>query len=120
MAKKILVVDDDATGRVLMNSRLAKEGFEVMVAGNGYEGLEQVKRNKPDFIILDIEMPEMNGYTFVLELKKIDGCQDIPMAVLTSHKENKAIFARRGVQHYFVKPVNFDELIPQIVDLVGK
>ncbi len=94
MAKKILVIDDDPVGGKLL-----------------------ALRNLPDLIILDIEMPEMNGYTFVMELKKLEPVKATPVIVLTSHEENRAIFARKGISHYLVKPVNFDVLFAKMKEL---
>ena len=119
MAKKILVIDDDRVGATLMSARVGREGFTVLTAINGRIGLEYAARERPDLIILDIEMPEMNGYTFVMELKKNDGLKNIPVIVTTAHEENRPIFARRGIMHYLVKPVNFDELFPMIDKLTG-
>ena len=118
MAKKILVIDDDPVGATLMEARLLKAGYGVLRAVNGLMGLEVAKREHPDLIILDVEMPEMNGYMFMGVLKKIEGFQTVPVIVLTSHAENRPIFQRKGVKHYLVKPINFDELLPKIAELL--
>jgi DNA-binding response OmpR family regulator len=110
MGKKILVIDDDPVGGALMVSRLSKEGHEVVRAVNGEQGLAKAQEFLPALIILDIEMPEMNGYTFVGEQRKIDSIKDVPVIVLTSHEENKSIFARKNIKNYLIKPVNFDIL----------
>lgn len=120
MAKRILVIDDDPVGLTLMETRLVKAGFKVLLANNGQMGLNFVNAQKPDLVVLDIEMPQMNGYTFVLELKKIEGAKDTPVIVLTAHEENKPIFERRGIEHYLVKPVNFDELFAKMKAIIGE
>ncbi|MBF0330776.1 MAG: response regulator [Candidatus Omnitrophica bacterium] len=120
MAKKVLVVDDDPVGGKLVQSRLSKEGYDVIVATDGDIGLVELRKNLPDLIVLDIEMPEMNGYSFIVEMKKDEAIQNTPVIVLTAHEENRAIFARRGIKHYLVKPVNFDLLFARIVELVGR
>ena len=120
MAKKILVVDDDPVGVALMDSRLTKAGYEVIIARNGENGLARVKQDKPDALVLDIEMPEMNGYTFIIEMKKDDVVKNTPVIVQTSHEENRGVFARRGITHYLVKPINFDILLTQLKELVGE
>ena len=118
MGKRILVVDDDPVGGFLMESRLQKEGFDVQRAQNGEHGLNLAQSYRPELIILDVEMPSMNGYTFVGEKNKNDMIKDIPVIVLTAHEENKNIFARKGVKHYLVKPVNFDLLFAAINTLL--
>lgn len=119
MGKKVLVIDDDPTSGLLMESRLSKAGYEVTRALNGLLGLESARRLRPDLIVLDIEMPEMNGYTFIMELKKDELFKDMPVVVLTAHEENRAIFARRGISNYFVKPVNFDQLLNKVAELLA-
>ncbi len=120
MAKKILVIDDDPVGGRLVEARLLNEGYDVSLVTNGEAGLEALRRERPALIILDIEMPEMNGYTFIIEMKKDEVLKDTPVIVLTAHEENRAIFARRGIKNYLVKPVNFDELFAKIIELAGK
>jgi len=120
MAKRILVVDDDPVGRALMESRLGKAGYEVLQASNGQMGLDMTKAEKPDLIVLDVEMPEMNGFTFVTELKKLEDVKNTPIIVLTAHEENKPIFLRKGIQHYLIKPVNFDDLFAKMNPLLGQ
>ena len=117
MAKKILVVDDDPVGGRLTEARLAAAGYEVFRAMNGEEALHQLPLVRPDLIVLDIEMPEMNGYTFVMEMKKLEDFKATPVIVLTAHSENRAIFARRGISHYLVKPVDFDVLFAKMKEL---
>ena len=120
MAKKILVVDDDPVGATLMESRLLKAGYDVLKAMNGQMGLNMAKVNKPELVVLDIEMPEMNGYTCLSELRKFEETKTTPVIVLTAHEENKAIFARKGISHYLVKPVNFDDLFAKMKAILGE
>ena len=70
MPKKILVIDDDLTIVKMLQSRLVKEGFDVAAALNGAKGLNELETMTPDLIILDIQMPGMDGYAFLLELRK--------------------------------------------------
>jgi DNA-binding response OmpR family regulator len=119
MPKKILVVDDDPTGRLLMEARLTKSGYEVLQAADGEMGLNLTKVQRPDLIVLDIEMPGMNGFTFVTEMKKIEEIKNTPIIVLTAHEENKPIFQRKGIYNYLVKPVNFDEFFAKLTTILG-
>jgi CheY-like chemotaxis protein len=77
---KILVVEDDKHVRKLMNAVLKREGYEVVTAGNGKEALEALEVQHIDLIILDIMMPEMDGYEFAEELKEADNRIPILMA----------------------------------------
>ncbi len=118
MGKKVLVIDDDPVGGMLMESRLLKEGYEVFRALNGEQGFKMIQTVIPSIIILDVEMPGMNGYMVVSEVQKLVGLKDIPIIVLTAHEENKKIFARRGISNYMVKPVDFNVLFPLMTQLV--
>ena len=117
MSKKVLVVDDDPVGITLLGARLEKEGYTVLAAVNGQKGLERMRQFMPDCIVLDVSMPEMSGYDFIVGMKKEDAFKAIPVIILTSHNEHQKIFASRGITHYLVKPVNFDELLRKVKGL---
>jgi len=86
--KKILLVDDDPDFNMIIRRYLEKQGFTVDSAFNGKQGLEKVYADPPDLIILDVMMPEMDGYTACSELKKNDDYSDIPVIMLTSVGES--------------------------------
>ena len=111
---KILLVDDDQDFAQLLEFDLRKKGYQVVRAGNGEEGLEKVKSEKPALIVLDIKMPKMDGYTFVRRLKKDDGTKNIPLIVLTSYEPMKDMFQLEGVSDYFVKSANMDNLMKTV------
>lgn len=111
---KVLIVDDDFDFSQLLAFDLKKKGYSVVSAGNGEEGLEKVKSEKPDLIVLDIKMPKMDGYTFVRRLKKDDENKDIPVVVLTSYEPMKDMFQLEGVKDYFVKSVDMHGLMKAI------
>jgi len=114
MAKKILVIDDEMGTVRLLESRLSKKGFEVATALNGKVGLEKVMEFKPDLILLDVEMPVMNGYSFMMKIKGMKDYRAVPVVVLTSHADKQPIFQHRDVKDFLVKPVNFDLLFESI------
>ncbi len=111
---KILVVDDDQDFAQLLEFDLKKQGYQVVKACNGEEGLEKAGVEKPSLIILDIKMPKMDGYTFVRRLKKDSGTKDIPLIVLTSYEPMKDMFHLEGVSDYFVKSVNMEGLMKTV------
>ena len=119
MPKKILVIDDDQLNVKLVKSRLESSGYEVSTAFDGGEGLEKVAKDKPDLIILDVQMPKMNGYTFMLEFRKLDVFTQIPVIVLTAHEEMQPIFTLKGVRGYLVKPIKFELLFEKLNALIG-
>ena len=82
--KRILVVDDEADFASLVQGNLEKEGFQVEVAYNGAEGLAKVHANPPDAIVLDVMMPEKDGYAVCKELKGSDATCNIPVVLLTA------------------------------------
>lgn len=83
-AKRILVVDDEADFASLVQGNLEKEGFQVELAYNGEEGLAKVRANPPDAIVLDVMMPEKDGYTVCKELKANRETCNIPIVLLTA------------------------------------
>jgi len=82
--KRILVVDDEADFAALVQGNLEKEGFQVDLAYNGVEGLAKVRANPPDAIVLDVMMPEKDGYAVCKELKGSDAFCNIPVVLLTA------------------------------------
>ena len=114
MAKKILVIDDDQLNIKLVKSRLESNGYLVITAMDGEEGLQKVLNDKPDLIILDVQMPKMNGYTFMLEFRKLSEFTAIPVIVLTAHEEMQPIFTLKGVRGYLVKPIKFELLFEKL------
>ena len=119
MPKKILVIDDDRTNTTLLKARLEASHFAVVTANDGDVGLEVLKKEKPDLIILDVEMPKMNGYTFLTEMKKLDEFKSRPVIVLTAHENMQPIFGLKGVKGYFVKPLKIEPLLEKIVQCIG-
>jgi CheY-like chemotaxis protein len=112
--QKILVVDDDPDFVQLLEFDLKKHGYNVVTALNGQEGLDKVKSEGPDLIMLDIKMPKVDGYTFVRHLKKDGGTKEIPVIVLTSYEPMKDMFQLEGVKDYFVKSANMEGLLKTI------
>lgn len=114
MSKKILLVDDDPTLIKIVKPFLESHDFQVLVANDGEEGISKAKEALPDLIILDVQMPKMNGYTFIFELKKIPNSNAIPIIVLTAKEGMAEIFKVEGVKEYIVKPAKPDVLLTAI------
>ncbi len=82
--KRVLLVDDEPDLTSLLKKRFTKEGFDVEVAYNGNEAIAKVHANPPDAIVLDVMMPEMNGYEVCSKLKNDEKYEDIPILMLTA------------------------------------
>lgn len=120
MSKKILIIDDDQVNVQLVRSRLEQNGYSVISALDGAVGLEMVDAEKPDLVILDVEMPGMNGYTFMTQLRKRGGIAPLPpVIVLTAHETMQPIFTLKGVRGYMVKPLKIDELLRKIEECLA-
>jgi CheY-like chemotaxis protein len=114
MVYKILCVDDDQINIKLMQKRLEEKGYQVILAVDGEVGLSRAMTEKPDLIILDVEMPKMDGYQFLMQRNKNKELIGAPVIVLTAHEEMQPIFELKGVKDYLVKPINFDVLFEKL------
>ncbi|HNV86520.1 MAG TPA: response regulator [Candidatus Omnitrophota bacterium] len=114
MAKKILIVDDEADFAQLLMFDMKKRGYEVALAGDGEEGMQKIGQFKPDLIVFDIKMPKMDGYTFVKNVKKDPETKNLPMIALTSFEPMRDIFEMEGVGDYFVKSAKMEQLFATI------
>ncbi|MBI4115535.1 MAG: response regulator [Candidatus Omnitrophica bacterium] len=115
MAKrKILVVDDEPDFVKLLAFDLKKQGYEVVTAGDGEEGLEKIGSENPDLVIFDIKMPKMEGYTFVRNLRKNAERSSIPLIALTGYDSMRDMFEIEGVKEYFIKSTQTDSLLQAI------
>ncbi|MCD4785689.1 MAG: response regulator [Candidatus Eremiobacteraeota bacterium] len=120
LKKKILVIDDEYHIRKIIRLNLEMDDFDVMTAGDGKEALEMISREKPDLVIADILMPEINGLEFFLTLKEKESTSDIPVIIITGKVEYEDIkFARlMGVDDYITKPFNPKDLTERIKELL--
>jgi len=119
MPKSILVVDDEPVVVEISRLKLEGHGYEVLTAGNGDEAFLRLKSKIPDLILLDIQMPQMNGYAFIMEKNKIPEYADIPVVVLTAYDEMEPLFNRHGIKAYLLKPLKLQDLIDKVVEIVG-
>jgi DNA-binding response OmpR family regulator len=111
--KKVLVIDDEEHLTSLVKAYLVKDGYQVTIANNGREGLDAVRRVHPDLIILDIMMPEMDGYEFIRVLR-VDS--DTPVIFLTAKvdEQERVLGLELGADDYIVKPFYPRELISRV------
>lgn len=110
----ILLVEDNATYRKAVKLTMEVSGFAVLEAENGKQGLEQIKMQKPDVIVSDINMPEMDGITMVKEIKKQEELKAVPVIMLTNVQEEIENSVKIGADEAMLK----SSLTPhQVVDV---
>jgi len=113
----ILVVDDDTPIRSLLRQELGDVGYLVKEAANGKAALDMVRMAKPDLIVLDVMMPEINGFDVAAVLKNDPATMDIPIIIL-SIVQDKERGLRIGVDRYLTKPINTEQLFHEIEELL--
>ncbi|MFQ6128080.1 MAG: PleD family two-component system response regulator [Thermoplasmata archaeon] len=120
--KTIVVVDDEPKILELVESILTTEGFEVIKALSGQECLDYVAREIPDLILLDIKMPEMDGWMVYRELRANERTKGIPIAMLTVKADTidrDVALDILDVDDYITKPFSPKDLVSRVKDLVG-
>ena len=118
MAKRVLVVDDEPDIVDIVTCLLEGEGYETLVARDGIEAVEVAEAERPDLVLLDVMMPEMNGYQVCRLLKAKPEFRDIPVVMLTAKAQQSDQFwgLDSGATAYLTKPFDNKEL----PDTVGK
>ena len=113
MAVRLLVVDDKPSMRAMLRDFLGERGYEVITAGDGKEALIEARRNPPDLVLLDVMMPEMDGYQFLTELRRDS---NIPVIMLTACGEeaDRVIGLELGADDYITKPFSAREVKARI------
>lgn len=119
--KKILIVDDSPSIRQVVRLNLVKAGHEVTEAGNGSEALEILGNGTFDLIVSDLNMPKMDGLTFVSKLRDTTAGKFVPVIMLTteSTEERKMQGLALGVRAWLVKPFMPDKLVSAVAKLAG-
>ena len=117
MSKTILLVDDESIIVDLGKKKFINLGYSVFTASNGEEALEVAVNQKLDLIVLDIQMPKMNGYTFLMELEK-KKITDVPIIVLTAFNSMEPIFKRHKVKAYLTKPLQMEKLVEKVQEVL--
>ncbi len=113
---KILVVDDEPDYRSTIKYRLSHSDYEVVTATNGKEGFQKAQEERPDLILLDTNMPVMNGQEMLKCLRKNPALKDTPVIMVTATCEMKdiAIASSYGISDYIAKPFDFTVLMEKI------
>jgi DNA-binding response OmpR family regulator len=118
--KTILIVDDEEDTLHLLRERLSEEGFHTMEASNGKDAIAKATENCPDLILLDIMMPEVNGWDVMEQLQRKETTASIPVVVLSAATADADVQRgyRMGIKNYLTKPYEIKELISEIKKVV--
>jgi two-component system alkaline phosphatase synthesis response regulator PhoP len=122
MAKKILLVEDEELIYSLLERKLKQEGYDVVVAKDGEEGLEKMKAEKPDLILLDIVMPKKSGFEVMEEMKGDPNLKDIPVVVISNSGQPVELDRAKelGAKDWLIK-TEFDpqEVLRKVREQIG-
>jgi two-component system cell cycle response regulator DivK len=117
---KILIVEDNEENRDALSRRLQRRGFEVVMAADGKVGVEMAQTEKPDLVLMDMNMPELDGWEATRQIRAAAETQRLPVIALTAHAmagdRDRALEA--GCADYHTKPVDFPKLLAQIEALL--
>jgi chemosensory pili system protein ChpA (sensor histidine kinase/response regulator) len=117
-----MVVDDSLTVRKVTQRLLEREGFRVLLAKDGVDALEQIQDARPDLMLVDIEMPRMDGFDLTRNVRGNEATRAIPIVMITSRTADKHrnYALGLGVDAYFGKPFQEDVLLAAIAGLLGR
>jgi len=117
---KILIVDDSATDQAVVEAVLKNNGYDTILANNAKEGIQKARAEKPDLILMDVVMPEMNGFQATRELSKDPETASIPIIIITSKdQETDRVWGmRQGASDYMVKPIDGEDLMAKVKTLL--
>ncbi len=114
--KKILIIDDSAVNNVLLENVLEDQNYEVIIAFNGNDAFKAIDKNIPDLILLDIMMPDMDGYKILEELKSKENTKQIPVIMVSAKSDSLDIdkAMELGAVDYIIKPINIKTILEKI------
>ncbi len=123
MAKKILIIEDEEILLDLLQKKLTQVGYEVAIAKDGVKGMEEIEKEKPDLILLDIIMPKMGGFEVMKELQKREEFSKIPIVIISNSGQpvELDLAQKLGAKDWLIK-TDFDpqEVLDKVVKQIGK
>jgi CheY-like chemotaxis protein len=114
--KKILLAEDNEVNRDMLARRLTRRGYEVLLAENGEQAIQQVYKNAPDLVLMDLNMPTLNGWDATAKLREDERGQDVPIIALTAYvmREDWERALDMGCDAVLTKPFRFAELLEEV------
>ncbi len=117
---KILYVEDNPDNVYMLTRRLKKKGFELIIAGDGQEGIDKAIEENPDLILMDLSLPTMDGWTATAKIKEIEQVKNIPIIALSAHAmpEHRDRALKAGCSDYDTKPVDIKRLLGKMEQFI--
>jgi len=121
MAKTVLIVDDEPNIVISLEFLMKREGFHVLVAGDGEAALAQIAAQKPDLVLLDVMLPKKNGFEVCQQIRTTPEWQDIKVIMLTAKGRDTEIAKgiALGADTYMTKPFSTKDLVSQVKQMLG-
>ena len=122
MPKKILIADDSRTFRHLEEELLRRRGYELLQAENGAQAIQLAVQELPDLVLLDLQMPVMDGAKALAVLKGSDKTSAIPVIMITTvgHDAQRDLMLKAGAAKFLAKPINGSDLLAAVRELIGE
>ena len=122
MSNKILFVEDEEDLTLIVSDTLRGQGYDIITAADGIQGLEKFKSEGADIVVADVMMPKINGYKISRLLKYDAKYKNIPILMVTarSQEEDKLIGEETGADEYITKPFDLDEVVKKVEQYLGK
>lgn len=120
MGKKILIVEDNEMNRDMLSRRLIRKGYEIVIAVDGAEGLEMMKSERPDLVLMDMGLPVMDGWAATANAKADETLKMIPIIALTAHalEADRVRALEAGADDFDTKPINLVGLLEKMTALL--
>jgi twitching motility two-component system response regulator PilH len=114
--KKILIIDDSPTNRHVIFEILARNGYRCMLAETGQQGIDKAKAEQPDLILMDVVMPDMDGFQATRIITRDEATKHIPVILCTSKNQqtDRVWGLRQGAKDYVLKPIEEEDLLAKI------
>lgn len=119
--KTILHIEDNPDNRMLVKRLLQSADYRVLEASDAFEAITVLRRNRPDLILMDINMPGVDGYTLTSKFKTIPGLNKIPIIAITANamRGDREKTLRAGCDGYIEKPIDIDKLLSQVARFIN-
>ena len=122
MARRILVVEDDPSAQRLIGYTLEREGYQVLVASNGMEGLKKAREEDPELLVLDVMLPGLDGFELCHRLRADPQTAALPILMMSAKAQESHISTgmRVGADDYLTKPADPSEIVRRVANLLAK